>query len=120
MPRRDEEDQIEAMRRHLELEKKAKKILGLDAQLPTTNKEAINQAWRGLSAKWHPDKHGNSQEAHHRFLVIACAYRYLMQGEDCPELDSEDVVDQGKPAGEFRLENDWGYFAWWKDSYLDE
>ncbi len=114
-----EEDQIEAMRRHLELEKKAKKILGLSDQTKAYDKTTINQAWRTLSAKWHPDRHQGSKEAHRRFLVISCAYRYLMTGEECQDMNIDQLADQEKAAGEYRLDNDWGYFAWWQENFND-
>ncbi len=83
------------------------------------DKDAINKAWRALSAKWHPDRHQGSKEAHRRFLVISCAYRYLMTGEECQDMNIDQLADQEKAAGEYRLDNDWGYFAWWQENFND-
>src|SRR3954451_14785399 len=47
-------------------------LLGVDAG---ANKEELHKAWRGLAARWHPDRAG--QDAAAMFLRVSAAYAVL-------------------------------------------
>ena len=79
----------------------------------------IKRAWRNLSLKHHPDRNEASMESHQRFVLINSAYRCLTQGRDCEQLDCVDSRHERATQGKYRLDNPWGYFAWWREKYFD-
>ena len=97
-------------------EKKARRILGVsDSDGP----EQIKLNWRKLSLKNHPDNNGGSLESHRTFILVNCAYLFLTEGKGCEELDAEHLPDKELTDGKYRLDNPWGYFAWWQEKYFD-
>ena len=98
-----------------EREKKARDKLGVS---DSASKEDIRRAWRRESLKHHPDHNGGSHESHRRFVSINRAYRCLIEGVGCDGLDSEDLCSEVLTDGKYRLDNPWGYFAWWRDKYF--
>ena len=98
-------------------EKKARDVLGVsDSDGP----EEIRRAWRKLSLRHHPDNNAGSEESHRRFILINCAYMYLTEGKGCKELDAERLADGELTDGKYRLDNPWGYFAWWREKYFGD
>ena len=97
-------------------ERRARGILGVS---DFASKEEIKRAWRRETLKHHPDHHGDSAESHRRFLLIHCAYRYLIDRGGCKELDSVNLPDEELLDEKYRLDNLWGYFLWWRDRYFE-
>lgn len=82
--------------------------------------EQIKRAWRRLSLKHHPDNNAGSLQSHRQFMLVNCAYRFLTEGTGCEELDSGRPLDEGLTDGTYRLDNPWGYFAWWREKYFGQ
>jgi len=114
MPDRDA--QIDAMRLQSARRKKALAILGLS---DTADAETIKSAWRKQSHKCHPDHNPDHPDAHQKFILINCAYRFLTEGKNGEELDSGILLSQEQTGSKYRLDNSWGYFAWWKEKYFE-
>jgi len=96
-------------------EKKARQILGVsDSDGP----EQIKLAWRKLSLMHHPDNNAGSLESRRRFILVNCAYMFLTEGKGCEELDAEHLPDKELTDGKYKLDNPWGYFAWWQEKYF--
>jgi len=100
-----------------EREKKARQALGVSDR---ANADDIKRAWRRESLKHHPDHNSGSAESHRRFILINCAYRCLTEGVGCDELDSEKPLGEALTGGKYRLDNPWGYFAWWRENYFGD
>ena len=98
-------------------ERKARQILGVS---DSDSAEQIKRAWRKLSLKHHPDNNSNSMESHRNFILVNCAYMFLTEGKGCEELDAEHLPDKKLTDGKYRLDNPWGYFAWWQETYFGQ
>ena len=98
-------------------ERKARQILGVS---DSDGIERIKHAWRKLSLEHHPDNNAGSLESHRRFILVNCAYMFLTEGKGCEELDAEHLPDKELTDGKFRLDNPWGYFAWWQEKYFGQ
>jgi len=96
-------------------ETKARQILGVS---DSDGAEKIKLAWRKRSLANHPDNNGGSLESHRNFILVNCAYRFLTEGKGCEELDAEHLPDRERLDGKYRLDNPWGYFAWWRENYF--
>jgi len=109
---RDWQAEIRLLQRR---EAKARQILGIsDSDGP----EQIRRAWRKQSLRNHPDNNSGSLESHRKFILVNCAYRFLTEGKGCEELDAERLTDIELTDGKYRLDNPWGYFAWWREKYF--
>jgi len=100
-----------------ERETKARQILGVSDR---ADRADLKRAWRRASLEQHPDHNGGSIESHRRFILINCAYRLLTEGAGCHELDSEKPSGEALASGEYRVDNPWGYFVWWRDNYFSD
>jgi len=98
-------------------ESKARRILGV---CDSDGAEKIKHAYRKLSLKHHPDCNGGSLASHRRFALINRAYRCLTEGRDrdCEQLDAAPPATEQFTDGKYRLDNPWGYFAWWREKYF--
>jgi DnaJ-class molecular chaperone len=96
-------------------EQRAREILGVPA---AAGMEEIKRAWRREGLKHHPDRNGGSPESHRRFILITCAYRFLIEGVGCDQLDTEEATGPSLTDGKYRRDNPWGYFAWWRETYF--
>lgn len=96
---------------------KARAILGVP---PSAGRKEIQQAFRQASLATHPDTNPDDEHAMRRFNLICCAYKFLTQGEACRELDAEQPPPEAIPDGEYRLDNPWGYWCWWRDKYFGQ
>jgi len=45
---------------------------------------------------------------------------FLTEGKGCEELDAGHVPDEKLTDGKYRLDNPWGYFAWWREKYFGQ
>jgi curved DNA-binding protein CbpA len=80
--------------------------------------EETRLAWRKLSIKNHPDNNGGSSESHQNFILVNCAYTFLTEGKGCEELDGGSFPEAEPIDEKYRLDNPWGYFAWWREKYF--
>jgi curved DNA-binding protein CbpA len=109
----------EEARKALKKEKLARRILGVKEH---DGPDTIKKAFWLLAMKYHPDKNPTDREAERRFQNIVNAYDYLMKGrrrgavlEDLKREDKEN-----RRRGDFNVENVWGYYLWWRDSFFNE
>jgi len=106
-----EDGQVGETRRGIALERKARRILGVDAD---AGEDEIKKAFWRLAMENHPDKFPGDREREKRFLALLAAYEYLVKegaGDDLP-----------RARGEYRPpddvgENPWKYFAWWREQF---
>ncbi len=100
-------------------ELKARQILGVSE---TADINEIKRAWREKSIEYHPDHNRDNPSAHKQFILINCAYRFLLEGKGCDELDRQDELTDEKLSsdGKYRMDNPWGYFAWWRENFFTE
>jgi len=113
VPDKDWQAEIRLLRQR---EQKARLILGVSE---TDGPEQLKRAWRRESLKHHPDNNKGDLESHRQFVLVNCAYRFLLEGTGCEELDSENVPDSELTDGKYQLDNPWGYFAWWREKYFE-
>lgn len=71
---------------------KAYEVLGLEED---ASYDQIRSAYKKLALLWHPDKHGNSEEATKKFQEISSAYKRLTteDEEDLIDLSFEEMFD---------------------------
>jgi len=102
------------MQERMECEKRAREILGVPPDADPTD---IKRAWRQKARKHHPDLHGT--ESVEQFFMAKIAYSFLMKGENCRNLLAATRIEK-EPlrVGQYRLDNAWGYFSWWRDRYF--
>jgi DnaJ-class molecular chaperone len=112
MPDSDWQAEIVRMQ---ERDRKARALLGVSE---IDSEEEIRQAFRRASLAHHPDLHGTDAGASRRFHLVCCAYRCLTEGEACTALDELDAPARRNRNGKYRLGNPWGYWCWWRESYL--
>jgi DnaJ-class molecular chaperone len=91
--------------------KLACKILNVDEG---SDNVTIKKAFWILAMQYHPDKCPNNEEAQKCFINIVNAYEFLIKGK---EYNWKNENSDEKQIGEY-LANEWGYFCWWKDSFL--
>lgn len=115
-PKSDNRWQEDLVRRR-DRERTARAVLGVS---DSAGREEIRRAFhRGVLA-CHPDRTGGDAAKNRQYRLICCAYRFLVSGEWCPELDQ----CQGKapmPADDrYRLDNPWGYWCWWREHFFED
>jgi DnaJ-class molecular chaperone len=113
---RDEDARTEAGRLR-KREAKARAILGVDA---AAGAEEIRRAFRRLSLASHPDTNPSDTDAAWRFRLVCCAYRFLAEGDMCPELDQADPSTDAESEAQRRVNNDWAYWCWWRERFFEE
>lgn len=106
----------ERIRRDSEARRVARRLLGVDEG---ASPEELKRAWREACKEHHPDRNPDDDDAGRRFAAINCAYRLLAHGEPCEMLleyrESEPATSEGD---EYRLDNAWGQFLWWRDKFF--
>jgi len=98
-------------------ERKARAILRVPEN---AGQDAIRQAFGKIARERHPDGKPGDERSAWRFDIACRAYRLLMDGEDFAELDSLDLSGNAPANTEYNLNNTWGYWCWWRDTYLGE
>ena len=96
--------------------REARRILGV---FDSHEAKGIKRAWRMLSLKHHPDNNNGSEDSHRQFILVNCAYMFLTDGKGGEELDAAAGPEAELTDGKYRLDNPWGYFAWWREKYFD-
>ncbi len=103
--------------RDIEARKAACKILEVEE---TADKQQLKKAYRLASIKYHPDHHENNPEANKKFTLVRCAYELLAFDKPCDKILEEIDSWPGFPEdGEYRIDNPWGHFLWWRDKFFD-
>jgi len=98
-------------------QRKARAILGVS---PTADEREVRQAFRRACLEHHPDVRGGDGRAARRFHLVCCAYKFLTEGKACAALDELDVPPPAGPAdGRYRMDNSWGYWCWWRESFFE-
>lgn len=98
-------------------ERKARAVLGVSGDAPA---EDIRRAFLRAAKAYHPDRNGGDVRAATLFQLAHCAYKFLTEGEVCPALESLDEPPPMPAQGKYRLDNPWGYWCWWRESYFKE
>ncbi len=86
----------------------------------------IKRAFRRAARRHHPDRNPGDPGAAARFRDAVAAYRLLARGEPDrrllrePGAEPEAGTDPKRSPGGFRLDNDWGYFLWWRENFFSE
>jgi len=113
MPGRDWQAETAILR---ERERKARAILGVSE---TAGSGEIRRAFRRASLRLHPDANGGSVEASQRFHLLCSAYRFLTEGQADAALDELESALPVAAGGNYRLDNPWGYWCWWRESFFE-
>ena len=113
----DEYDFKKGIEESVAKEKIARRILGVTGG---DSLEKIKKAFWFLSMEYHPDKNPGDREAERRFQNIVNAYDFLVKGRR-ERVVMRDEEGEPRPDGHpGRLDNAWGYYLWWRDSFFDE
>ena len=86
----------------------------------TADRAEIRRAFRRASLAHHPDVNSAKNESAARFRLICCAYKFLIEGEAGTALDDLECPPPPHTDGEYRLDNPWGYWCWWRENYFGE
>jgi len=114
---KDDLDFMERISREIATRKAACKVLGVSEN---ADKKDLKKAYRKASIKYHPDHHQDDTEAHKRFVLVKCAYELLAEDRPCPQLLEEINTWDGVPEdGQYKLDNPWGHFLWWREKFFD-
>jgi DnaJ-class molecular chaperone len=96
---------------------KSRAVLGVSEAAGRTE---IRRAFRRASLAHHPDSGGGDDQAWRRFHLIRCAYEFLTEGRPCAALDELDEPPPSPPTGKYRLDNPWGYWCWWRETFFGD
>ena len=107
---------MERINRDLAARKAARRILGV---AESANATQVKRAYRKAAIEHHPDHKGNTAEANRRFALIRCAYELLAIDRPCDELLASTNSWSNVPEDdEYRLDNRWGHFCWWREKFF--
>jgi hypothetical protein len=104
--------------RRQNMERVARKILGVSA---SADRISIKKAFLLLAMQYHPDKNPRDRNAPKIFRNIVNAYEFLTKGKAAswhPDMETAEETNSENRIGDF-LANDWGYFCWWRENYMD-
>jgi len=107
----NEDGELARVRREIDLEKKARRILGVG---PEADEAEIKKTFWRLAMENHPDKFPRDNEREQHFLLFLAAYEYLVKDRGGGELDR---IRRDYRAPDDLLENPWKYFAWWREQF---
>ena len=114
MPNRDWQAEIARMQ---DRDRKSRAVLGISE---TADRVDIRRAFRRASLAHHPDRNPGDNDASRRFHLVCCAYKFLTEGEVCAALDELESSPLPHTDGKYRLDNFWGYWCWWRETYFGE
>jgi len=115
--KRDDAEFMERISLDLETRRMACSILGVE---DIASRKELKKAYRRASLRYHPDHNKNDPEANKKFTLVKCAYELLSENKPCPALLEEINSWPGVPEDdEYKLDNLWGHFLWWRVKYFD-
>jgi curved DNA-binding protein CbpA len=97
------------------MEARARAVLGVK---PGASAREIQQAFRTAARRHHPDHNPDDPEAENRFRDAVAAYRFLCRAEPDRRLLAEAESPPRRSASGYCLDNSWGYFLWWRESFF--
>ncbi|MBN1919293.1 MAG: J domain-containing protein [Verrucomicrobia bacterium] len=100
-----------------ERDRRARAVLGV---APAADMEEIRRAFRKQSLACHPDTNPNDQDAARRFRLVCCAYKFLVEGDMCPEIEQASLPSLSEADAERCLDNDWAYWCWWREKFFEK
>jgi len=110
-------DFMDSINRELKARKLACELLEVPED---AGDEELKRAFRRAAVACHPDHVGNTEGANSRFALIKCAYEFLANDKPCSELLEEVASRTDSPEDdEYRLENAWGHFLWWREKFFE-
>ena len=114
---KDDPDFMARISRDLEARKAACKLLEVQE---SASEEELKGAFRRAAVACHPDHVGNTEDANKRFALIKCAYELLANDKPCEKLLEEVGSWTSAPENDqYKLENPWGHFLWWRDKFFE-
>lgn len=85
----------------------------------SVNRAELKKAYRRASIRYHPDHNQGDSDANKKFILVRCAYELLAEDKSCPTLLKEIYCWSGVPDDEdYKLDNPWGHFLWWRDKFF--
>ena len=114
MPDKDWQAEIAHLQ---ERDRKSRALLGVSE---TADGAEIRRAFRRASLAHHPDVNGRGEDASRRFHLVCCAYKFLTEGEACAALDELESPPPPRTDGKYRLDNPWGYWCWWRETFFHD
>ncbi len=114
---RNERHPMEKIKQMMEARRTAAEILDVGE---SAEGRELKEAYRKAAVQYHPDRNGNTPESNKRFLLIRCAYEMLAFDKPCRHLLEEIDGKMEKPEiGNYRTDNVWGRFLWWRENFFD-
>jgi len=84
------------------------------------DRRAVQKAYRRACRKTHPDFNPFEEKSHEKFLQVQSAYEFLMKGTtDKMLVEKLKAVSIAPSTEKYDLENEWGYFLWWREQFFD-
>ena len=99
-----------------ERDRRARAILGVAS---AAGMPEIRRAFRRLSLACHPDTNPRDADAAWRFRLVCCAYKFLTEGDMCPQLEEAQPSADTESEAQRRLDNDWAYWCWWREKFFE-
>ncbi|HUW32172.1 MAG TPA: J domain-containing protein [Planctomycetota bacterium] len=111
------DDWQDELLRARQCERKVRAMLGVPENV---GQDAIRHAFRRAVRQCHPDSGGGGGQDPRRFNLVCRAYKLLTEGQAFPELDDYDLPSAVPGKTKYNLNNPWGYWCWWRDTYLGD
>jgi len=115
MVMRDDPDFMHQITLDLAAREAARRILGV---AENASSEQLKKAYRIAAKQHHPDHNASSPEADRIFKLIRCAYELLAFDKACHAFPSITTYRHVPEDDNYRLENAWGYFCWWREKFF--
>ncbi|MFW6009167.1 MAG: J domain-containing protein [archaeon] len=80
-----------------------------------SSKKNIKKRYKELALKYHPDHNNNSIKSNILFKIIKYCHDVLLFDQHYKEL--LDTIKKYDNEKDNLLDNNWGYFLWWKNKF---
>jgi len=105
------------IRKEIEARRRARQILGVSED---ASPDDVKRAWRKACRETHPDRSPGDPDAHKKFRMVNCAYRFLTDGMPCDELLAVSRDSTKAPGNnKYNLANPWGFYLWWRERFFE-